>query len=93
MGILDFLTNFDFVSPIVTLARDGGIGIGTTTLFAPLYGRHDGATITRILKRNGIKSWGWTPYGDYQMIHIKRKDGERAAAALSAAGVELVHPY
>lgn len=110
MGILEFLTNFDFTTAPRAMFgsyRDGrkhGDGviestIGTVTghnaaaFFAPLYGKHDGAAIKKILRREGIDMWGWNTYGDQQFFHVHRNETRRAMAALKRAGVELDEPW
>ena len=65
------------------------VGTNTATLFAPLYGRHDGRTITRILQRNGIDTWGWFTHDDTQCLHVHESDRVRAMQVLKAEGVEL----
>lgn len=82
MSILDALTVFDWITPVVAEIQDhtnGPIesfalseaGIGSQGLSA--------LDVQRLLKEKGIDSWGWIcdPLGDKVCFTVKKKDAKK----------------
>jgi hypothetical protein len=79
MGILGWLNYLDWISPIVATVqdtkRDGRV------LLVP-QGRHSANDVQRILRRQGIDSWGVCFDGDQYTLSVAAADVKRTQEIL-----------
>lgn len=92
MGLGDFLIACDWISPINAILGDimNGPSYGFTVAMgqSPLTGRE----IKKLLKRNGIKSWGFCEIsfsGGTLTFSVKKRDATQATRVLTSAGIPM----
>lgn len=94
MGILDFFTVLDWITPTVAEIQDHAkgpiasfsfseIGIGSQGLSA--------VDVQRLLRKKGVDSWGWicTPVGDEICFTVKKKDAKKVQRACAKERISV----
>jgi hypothetical protein len=86
--LLEVGTMFDWISPVLSIAGDIANG-GGYTLFIPQACGWTGGEVDRLLRRNGIKTWGKMIVNGFLMITVRPAQAEQARFVLNRAGVPL----
>jgi hypothetical protein len=92
--LVDALTIFDYISPLLAGIRDLKEG-PNVTIFIPenAAGARDSEAVGNVLRDfYGIESWGYMLVNGYFMVTIHKHNAEKAAWALNREGIPYEVP-
>ena len=83
------MTVFDWITPLLAAAQD--IAEGSSCVMEIVDGGRTGNQAKRILKRNGVKSWGWfiSPGGKGICFTVRADQASEARDILAGHGIIL----
>ena len=90
-GLLRFVMNFDWISPLAAITMDIANGPSHTFLI-PLDCGWSGREITNLLAKRGVKTWGLMAINDTFTISVRQAQARWAQYLLDQAGIPLESP-
>ena len=81
--LVKFGAMFDWISPLFAIARNAQEG-PHYTIRVPWGGKHTGRDIDKLLKAQGIHSWGHMTVNNEMLLSVRKSDLKRALAVLDS---------
>lgn len=81
--------SFDWISPLLAIAGDVANGGNTRTFLISANCGWTGREIERLLKRNGVTTWGLMVINGTFTISVRQSQAQRARDVLERAGLPL----
>ena len=95
MNVLELLACFDWITPLLTVARSAARGdplnVRSWAFFVPLESAWTGAELKALLRRHGIRMWGLMACRGEIFFLVSRDQAEWAEYVLLRHGVPLNH--